>query len=205
MTARTAATTRIPHSKTTSIGQKGWWRCKNCQGMFFKARRLEVFKTGGEHDGSASGDYRIHLTIDDWQAGLAGLQKVRRPGFRAAKNSQSKCPGKSRRVRTCGCSGSGHNYLPLARVRGRSGEAGWRWCEKCQSALDRGSRCQLRMPRGSSAFEVSQRRVRMIHNREADGAGPGGDGAVVVRDCGRAAVRSACPAGRRSLECEKQR
>jgi hypothetical protein len=65
----------LHYNEPDAEGQHEWRYCKKCQGLYYAGGRpkvhvgdVHVCPAGGVHDGSRSGDYIMHKSIDAWNA-----------------------------------------------------------------------------------------------------------------------------------------
>lgn len=120
-------------TEQSSVGQSGWAYCRNCAALWFKGGPSLCPATNGAHSTVGSGDYRLHATADDWQrnwraCGTCGCL------YFGDNVALSKCAGNPGKPHTPSQSDLPYppNYFLQGNEGGAPGQAGWRWCRKCQ-------------------------------------------------------------------------
>lgn len=116
-----------------ALGQNGWRYCKNCAVLWFNSPGSKCPATGAAHSSALSGDYRLHVTAEDWQRNwrLCGKCGVL---FYGDSIAQSKCAGTLGKphVISNGPVAYTPNYFLQVDTADTPGQSGWRWCSKCQ-------------------------------------------------------------------------
>jgi hypothetical protein len=148
---------KIIDSQANDPGQHGWAYCSKCKGLWFSNAAASVCPATGSHSKEGSGDYSLHLSIEDTQQKWRFCYRCN--GLFFKPNGPGVCPeGAGGHSDKTGSGTSGNYTLCVDASPVNAGspkqasvppsalgwQAGWRYCAKCGvlwMGANKGSKC----------------------------------------------------------------